>query len=305
MPWQNGKRRERWQGWGTWKRWQKYEDWGLWQKDPGGPTPDASPDLMRIHQNVANYRTWVRQIMDHPALLLYHGFDEADTKNQKEDEIFMSFLREVDPYHPFERIFGPGPIIDRYGDIYNVHRYMCTHRPLTAPLENAARNKPIANQDRKPLQVFLGGMTSSDFRGPTAAEYRCQMYMTLIGGARGIGWFRGRHPQLACWNAVKSVTHEVSKLIPVLLEEDVPQEITVEQSESKPVYVWLMRHKGRRWVLAANCRKSPTEAVIVLPDLEDGTEVKVHFEDRTVRAQAGRFSDAYGEYGVHVYEVME
>jgi len=49
-----------------------------------------------------------------------------------------------------------------------------------------------------------------------------------------------------------------------------------------------MRHKGRRWVLAANCRKSPMEAASVLPDLGDATEVKVHFGDRTVRAQAGR-----------------
>lgn len=305
MPWVDGPRRERWEGWRTWRRWQRYEDWGLWKKDPGGLTPDDPTDLQRIHQNVANVRRWVEQFKDHPAVLLYHGFDEAMDINQKEDEIYMHFLRDVDPYHPFERIFGPGAIIDRYGDIYNVHRYMCTHRPLTAPYENARRNKPIANADRKPLHVFLGSLTSSDFRGPTAEELRCQMYMVLIGGGRGIVWFRGRHPQLACWNAVKRVTHEVSQLIPVLLEPDVPQEISVDQADSKPVYVWLMRHEGRRWILAANCRKSPTDATIVLPDLEAGTKVKVHFEDRVMSAEAGRLPDTYGEYGVHVYEVLE
>ena len=67
-----------------------------------------------------------------------------------------------------------------------------------------------------------------------------------------------------------------------------------------------MRYKGHRWIMAANSRKSPTEATFVLPDIKDGTKVKVHFEnDRILTAREGQFSDKFGEYGVHVYEVKE
>ena len=269
------------------------------------PSPKDPSEAKQARAHLDAVLDKMRRFKDHPALLHWRGLDEVYGKYNPGDAYLEHLCHRVDPYHPVERVFGPGRIYERRGDIYIVHRYLHTSRPMRTPVENGRVNKPIADADRKPLHAFPAAFTSGSLRGLTYRETRCQLFLGLIGGWRGICWFRGRHDYLQCWNAVKETTGQAAAISLVLLEPDVPQNLTVEQPAHQPVYASLHLHKGQRWVLAANTRPDPIRPTILLPNLPEGTPIRVHFEDRTIDSANGRFTDDFGRYGVHVYQIME
>ena len=66
---------------------------------------------------------------------------------------------------------------------------------------------------------------------------------------------------------------------------------------------FLMEQNGYQVILAANSEAREVTATFALPGVEDGTEVRVRFEDRKLQATGSAFSDKFDEFGVHVYEI--
>jgi len=215
----------------------------------------------------------------------------------------------VDLYHPIQLACGPGATALREDfrhdtDMYETHRYLHGTAPMTTPLETARKSRPIADKDRKPYFGVPMSRSSSATKGLTYAEQRCQTYLGVIGGWRGIFWFAGRHQYRECWDAIKKVAGELKELGPILLAEEVAQDVRVVDSEENPIYWTLFEHEGKRYILAANARDKPASATFTLPGIGGDTPVNVWFEDRKLKAIDGAFRDDFAEYGVHVYEIV-
>ena len=148
--------------------------------------------------------------------------------------------------------------------------------------------------------VFYGIDATDPFHGKNALQVPPGMTRLVVRGC--LRWFIVRHPYLECWDNIKSVVGEIRQLAPMLLAEEVEQNVEVKQPSGNAVYWVLLEHEGRRYSLAANSTKERVEPVtFTVPDLMDGSAVKVWFEDRDLRSTGGSFSDAFEGYERHVY----
>jgi len=280
-------------------------------RDPQG-SDDEPEKVKEVRAKIKALQELIRKFKDHPALLYYRNLDEPGSHNMPHCETFARIIRDVDPYHPIEVGFGPPATGLKHkcrtetGEIYGTHSYVKHNHTITRGYVRTRITKPICDKDRKLHAGALTGEVSSSERGMTYPEQRCEAFLCVIGGLRGVRWFRGRYRSLECWENVKKVAGQVRKLSPILLEEEIEQNVAVEQPQPEAVYWLLLKHAGKRYILAANSREEKVESVtFALPALKDGTPVNVWFEDRKLDSKRNSFTDKFDEFEVHVYEIGE
>jgi hypothetical protein len=137
----------------------------------------------------------------------------------------------------------------------------------------------------------------------TADELSAEVWLAVIGGARGIGYFThtfspGDRPFDVAPNlqqAMKQTNALLSAVRPGLLGS------TVESDANSPVLKVLARSGGRRtYVFAVNAMRSPNKVQIHVPALHDGPAT-VLGEDRTVTVTNHSLIDQFGGLQVNVY----
>lgn len=278
---------------------------------PIEPVADEPEEVREVRAKLATLADRLARYKDHPALLFWRTLDEPGAVNMPQVKVCANFLRSVDPYHPLQLACGPPATGLRHKyrtttDIYGTHHYLHGNAPMIQALDRARRTKPISDGDRKVSIGVLTGVTSGSMRGLTYAEQRCEAYLGLIGGWRGLMWFRGRHHILECWENVKDIAGQVRQLAPALMAADVEQNLRVTcDPENAAVYWVLLEHEERRTILAANAKSDRASAVFFVPGLADGADIRVRFEDRRLASTGGSFRDTFDGFGVHVYEIDE
>jgi hypothetical protein len=146
---------------------------------------------------------------------------------------------------------------------------------------------------------------------PTPAQVRSEVWMALIHGATGIGYFchtfypstieaafLGDSGMLAGITAVNAL---IRALAPVLNSPSEPGSVSVTSSAAGvPVDILVKKHGGSAYVFAAAMRPGQATATFALAG---GTEAEVLGENRRIPIANGKFSDAFTDYGVHLYRV--
>jgi hypothetical protein len=146
---------------------------------------------------------------------------------------------------------------------------------------------------------------------PTAAELRCQAYLSIVHGATGLIWYawyttepwsqnpKGRKqwflPDSPLWPYFTTLNAEIEHLAPLLLggEARGPAACDAEVIHS---HQW--EAEGVTTLIAVNPRaEARTCRFSGLP----GTVAEVSFEDRQLPLQGGAFSDSFAPLAVHVY----
>jgi len=283
-------------------------DFKLLLDRPAQGSDDEPPEVKRVRAKVKEVQDRLAILKDHEALLYWCGVDEPGIGRMPQVALLSQFIREIDLYHPIKLLTAPPATALRYkhrsevADIYNTHTYLHGNRPMITPYDRARRGRVFSDMDRKVYVGTLTANTSWSYRGLTYAEQRCEAYLGLIGGWRGLMWFNGRHQFLECWENLKKVVGEIRQLAPVLLAEDVEQTVTVAQPQDRPLYHALFEHEGHRYILAANSRATQVKGTFTVPGLKNRSRVKVWFERRKLRSTGESFSDTFAEFGVHVYE---
>jgi hypothetical protein len=150
-------------------------------------------------------------------------------------------------------------------------------------------------------------------RTPTPAQIKTEVWMSLVHGSMGIGYFchifspsfieAGLLSVSANAQAVAAINGEIQALAPVLNTPSLSNGATVSSSNaSAPVDIMVKRYLGNLYIFAVVMRPGSTMAAFTLRGVTTAT-VTVLGESRSISVTGGTFSDAFAPYEVHLYEV--
>jgi len=150
-------------------------------------------------------------------------------------------------------------------------------------------------------------------RKPTTAEVRSEVWMALIHGAKGVGYFChsfvGTTDDAAMLHdvemirGVKAINEQVTSLASVLNSADTQGFAAVKTSNaSVPVDILTKNAGSANYIFAAAMRDGATTATF---DVKSGKTVEVLGENRTIKIKNGKFSDEFSSFGVHLYKITK
>lgn len=148
-------------------------------------------------------------------------------------------------------------------------------------------------------------------RKPTPAEVKSEVWMALIHGARGFGYFChsfvGKTDDVALLGdkemiaAVKAINEQVTSLAPVLNSPDTRGYASVKSANASVPVAILTKRKGKEnYLFAVAMRNGQTSATF---RVKSGKTVEVLGENRTLHIRNGKFTDNFAGYGVHLYRI--
>ncbi len=172
------------------------------------------------------------------------------------------------------------PSKERYEELVKVldvsapYLYPIPYRPVRS-IGEAVERANSATGGKKPLLPILQLFTwQAKDRYPTPAELKCMVYLSLIHGADGIGYYsytnvtgkKGTNiaqEQPELWQAVKHINSEIAEMRPFLSEQN---RVSVALQEGAPeVEFRALRGGGETLLLLANTASVARTAVLRFP----------------------------------------
>jgi hypothetical protein len=148
---------------------------------------------------------------------------------------------------------------------------------------------------------------------PLYAWIETEVWMSICRGATAIGYFthvwKPSYHQFGVPDenraALREINTQITRLAPAILSPEPAPAVTIAADDGVKLDVLARKHAGGLCLFAVNFdeRAMPAEAVISVPGLAAGAEIEVLDEGRVIRAEAGRFRDAFAPLAVHLYRV--
>lgn len=297
--------------------------------------------LDELHANgmmcVVDAREHSKEIAAHPALLAWRFGDEPDMRGRKASDLTEAYrtMRRLDPAHPtlvnltsrFYKTYYQGdkkgtkwPNREQYrafADVCEIVSY--DHYPVTGynkpgrvpelyyatedfvDLIPAATHWVIvesADQDLK--------WTSPKTRGPTPDETRAMVWMAIVGGAKGIGYFHAAFNPFRWENLTDEMKAELPRINGLITELAGPiaeGEVLGHAVKGEDVKVRAVRHGGRIVVFAVNVSRERRSARITVTGADRQGRARVMREDRDIDLEGGVMVDGFAPLAVHVYQI--
>jgi hypothetical protein len=151
-------------------------------------------------------------------------------------------------------------------------------------------------------------------RQPTPEEVKSEVWMAIIHGATGIGYFCHSwapsfdeaallHDSIMI-KAVADLNFQISSLAPVLNSQTIENYTNAESSNPDiPVDVMTKSTAGNEYIFAAAMRPGTTEATFEIPDDYPLLRVEVLNENRFIDIVGGQFKDSFSNYESHIYKL--
>ena len=204
-------------------------------------------------------------------------------------------------------------------DISSFHIY-----PVNAPEEEVSGNLWYVAQGIDNLQKWSNKtkpawcwiettrINEKSKRKPTPAEVKAQVWMALVHGAKGFGYFChsfvGKTDDIALLHdqemleAVKKINKQVTSLAVILNSPDTNGYASVRSSNpSVPIDIMTKKRGKENYVFAVAMRDGITAATF---RVKSGKTVEVLGEVRTIEIKKGKFTDNFRGYGVHLYKII-
>ena len=153
-------------------------------------------------------------------------------------------------------------------------------------------------------------------RKVTPEEVRCEAWMSIIHGSRGLIYFVHQFeptfkeasllddPTLL--PAVTALNKQITDLAPVLNSLAVKDGATVETNDADaPVAVMTKRHAGATYIFAVAMRDKESVATFKLSNQTGERSVEVLDEHRTLKLNEGQFRDTFAPWEVHLYRIAD
>lgn len=148
-------------------------------------------------------------------------------------------------------------------------------------------------------------------RKPTPAEVKAEVWMALIHGAKGIGYFCHSFapPQdeaallhdKEMITAVKSINLQITALASVLNSKNTSGYAKVSSSNALvPVDIMTKKAGKSNYIFAAAMRNGSTTVTF---NVASGKIVEVLGENRIIRIRERKFTDDFPGYGIHLYRI--
>ncbi|MCE5175569.1 MAG: hypothetical protein ABFC90_02205 [Bacteroidales bacterium] len=148
----------------------------------------------------------------------------------------------------------------------------------------------------------------------TPAITRSEVWMALIHGARGVGYFchifsptlvqAGVLNDAAMKAEITAINAQITANAPVLNTQSVSNGATVLSSNTAiPVDFMVKRFNGFTYIYAISMRSGSTDATFTLRDFVGTSNIEVVGENRQLAATNGVFNDNFSDYSMHIYKV--
>ena len=148
-------------------------------------------------------------------------------------------------------------------------------------------------------------------RKPTPSEVKSEVWMALVHGAKGFGYFchsfvPPMDPAALLHDremiaAVKKINEQVTALAPVLNSENTNGYATVQSGNSAiPVDIMTKKLGKDNYIFAVAMRNGATNATF---KVNSGKRVEVLGENRSIKIKNGKFTDDFAGFGVHLYKI--
>ena len=301
-------------------------------------------------------------VKDHPAVLFWNHSDEPDMldKNTGKPRIPVAKsiedykkIKEKDPGHlvsvgltaGFNEVLAEGSIghkdrsfykeytkaADLFAfDVYPLYQY---NRPecLWYVADSVTKLRNII-EDKKPvlpaIEACAGSkwITPAKTREPFAYEIRCEVYMAVVRGAKGIIWWThswiapenvGNPKANKRWDGkkdkyytqlgvtagnkveMKKINAQLTRLTPVIYSPDVENKV---KTNNKDIEVLVKEYAGKTYIFAVNVKRAVIETEFSVAGMKKTAKIEVDDEVRTVAsAGEGSFTDKFSEHAVHIY----
>lgn len=285
-------------------------------------------------------REQLRQILerfkDHPALAIWKTMDEpawGGTPAKGMIEAYK-YMKQLDTDHPVWIGHAPRSTLETLRTYYDACDMAGVDiYPISIPMGKHGHfpNKELsvvgdyaqwinkALYGKKPffmiLQVCWSGVVPPNnvLVMPTFRQERYMSYQAIINGSRGLFYFgmpvalQGRDAELGYnWTFWNQVMHPLlteigkgSELHSALLAPESKISLSVT---GRPEMEFCEREVGPFLYILAAKREGPDKDVKFSGDVLKG-KVEVMFENRTIDASAGSFTDTFKPFDVHVYRV--
>ncbi len=168
---------------------------------------------------------------------------------------------------------------------------------------------------KKPVWVWIETthIENPDVR-PTPRQVRAEVWMAIIHGAMGIGYFAhefepdfieaGLLSYSDIISAVTEINSRIRELAPVLNSRTVTNGVAVVSSNTEvPIAVMLKRYNNSTYLFTVSMRDDPTKGTFTLPGIPQSAKLNVIGEDRDLFISNGEFSDDFNGYDVHLYRI--
>jgi hypothetical protein len=152
-------------------------------------------------------------------------------------------------------------------------------------------------------------------RKPTPAEVKSEVWMALIHGANGYGFFchsftKDPPPNEAAFlhdtemiSSMKAVNMQVTSLARVLNSPSTSGFASVTSSNTEiPIDIMTKNQGAENYIFAVAMRPGSTQATF---SIKNGKKVEVLGENRTIKVKKGKFNDDFSDYGVHLYKIIK
>ena len=148
-------------------------------------------------------------------------------------------------------------------------------------------------------------------RKPTPKEVKSEVWMALINGASGFGYFCHKfHPEFDAAaplhdpemrKGMKEINQQVTALAKVLNSPNTSGFAMVNSSNSSvPIDIMTKNIEDENYIFSVAMRPGQTEAEF---QVSEGTEAEVLGENRTIKIKNGKFTDNFSDYDVHLYKI--
>jgi hypothetical protein len=168
---------------------------------------------------------------------------------------------------------------------------------------------------KKPLWIAIQAYQkpSRDARFPTPAEYRCQAYLSIINGVKGLYFYCGsgqrdyagkpsgilNKPEEGHWEYVKQLAGELRDFSPVIMAGPAAMKLQLTPAGT-PVEFATRELDGKIYLIAANKSGLPQKPTWQ-GELLRARKATVLFEEHAAKVQGDSLADDFPAYAVHVY----
>jgi len=277
--------------------------------------PTIDGDLSDPCWQKATMETWlpqldekVSQFVTHPALIGWRHWDEPPAKHIHTAALVGEKIRERDPYHNVAiaccdlGVFDV-PNINDAGELWVNNPYVADSHPMASVWHDVHRLKQqCARSNRVPI-ICLQVMVSGQLKQMRYEEQRCQSFLAVIAGGKGIEWFPDRSSFLNVWEDHKKVVRQIKRLEAVLLAPDVAQNFSIEQAPSEPIYARLFREGQDYYLIAANSSIRPSSACFKIQGLKENRAAMEIYERKKLRSAPDGLTLEFGPYEVLAYRM--
>jgi hypothetical protein len=266
----------------------------------GGYGPCVDPQVV-----IKNYNTWRKKAPSRPVYLnlgqgsSYITYPGRGSSCAGQTQIYPQYIQGAD-------------IISF--DIYPVNNPAKEVRDNLWYVPQGIDNLRAWSNDTKPVWCWIEcTLIGRDSPGkPTPAQVRSEVWMALIHGAAGIGYFcHSFHPSFneaallhdpVMLKAVTALNLQIHSLATVLNSNTFKNFTTVHSSDnSVPIDLMVKQVGGSTYLFTVAMRDGKTTGVFTIP-LPD-THIEVLGENRKTELKGGKFSDHFQPYGVHLYKI--